>query len=182
MTKELASALRNICYESNSDGMNYWLHNLKGEMKESFEIENIIEKIALIFHENWRESRLNMDGTYKPMIEKAEDMEWVRKHWTRLVDITNTKFEDLPNNWKEENLEAAKVAVNLVYEKVINGEEITPEMIEEMSSIVHEKWLERNPREKDGKLGVPYSQLLENEKAKDRVQIEVAIRFIKSEK
>jgi hypothetical protein len=49
-------------------------------LNESFEIENIIEKIASIFHENWRKSRLNMDGKYKPMIEKAEDREWVRKH------------------------------------------------------------------------------------------------------
>ena len=183
MTKELASALRNICYESNSDGMNYWLHNLKGEMKESFEIENIIEKIASIFHENWRKSRLNMDGKYKPMIEKAEDREWVRKHWTRLVDITNTKFEDLPNNWKEENLEAAKVAVNLVYKKVVNGEEITSEMIEQMSKVVHEKRLERNWKEWSFEnQRVDYKELSEEEKSKDRDQIRIAIQVIKSEK
>ena len=183
MTKELASALRNICYESNSDGMNYWLHNLKGELNESFEIENIIEKIASIFHENWRKSRLNMDGTYKPMIEKAEDMEWVRKHWTRLVDITNTKFEDLPNNWKKENLEAAKVAVNLVYKKVVNGEEITSEMIEQMSKVVHEKRLERNWKEWSFEnQRVDYKELSEEEKSKDRDQIRIAIQVIKSEK
>jgi hypothetical protein len=37
-----------------------------------------------------------------------------------VVDIANTKFEDLPSNRKYENLQAAKVAVNLVYERVVN--------------------------------------------------------------
>ena len=110
-------------------------------------------------------------------------MEWVRKHWTRLVDITNAKFEDLPNNWKKENLEAAKVAVNLVYKKVINGEEITSEMIEQMSKVVHEKRLERNWKEWSFEnQRVDYKELSEEEKSKDRDQIRIAIQVIKSEK
>jgi hypothetical protein len=34
--------------------------------------------------------------------------------------------------------------VDLVYENIVNKEKIDSEMIEEMSKIVHEKWLERN--------------------------------------
>ena len=60
------------------------------------------------------------------------------------MDIANTDFEDLPYNWKYDNIEAAKVAVNLVYEKILNLEKISIETIEEMSNIVHEKRLERN--------------------------------------
>jgi hypothetical protein len=37
-----------------------------------------------------------------------------------VVDIANTKFEDLPRNWQRENIEAAKVAVELVYQKVVD--------------------------------------------------------------
>jgi hypothetical protein len=37
-----------------------------------------------------------------------------------MVDIANTKFEDLPKNWQRENLEAAKVAVELVYKRVMS--------------------------------------------------------------
>jgi hypothetical protein len=37
-----------------------------------------------------------------------------------MVDIANTEFEELPSNWKYENIEAAKVAVDLVYDKVVN--------------------------------------------------------------
>lgn len=105
---------------------------------------DIIEKVASMFHEKWRENRLIDNGKYKPMIEKSEDKEWNMEHWTDVVDIANTEFEDLPSNRKQENLEAAKVAVDLVYEKIVNKEKVDLEVIEKMSKIVHEKWLERN--------------------------------------
>jgi len=137
----------------------------------------IIQKVSSIFHEKWRESR-----SYKPMIEKSEDKEWNMKHWIDVVDIANTEFEDLPSNRKYENLEAAKVVVDLVYDKVVNWEEIDSKMIEEMSKIVHEKWLERNGVQWSFEnQRVDYQNLSEEEKAKDRIQVELAIQIIKSE-
>jgi len=138
----------------------------------------IIEKVASTFHERWKEARL-----YKPMLEKSGDKEWNMKHWTDMVDIANTEFEELPSNWKYENIEAAKVAVDLVYDKVVNWEEISSEMIEEMSKIVHEKWLERNwVKWSFENQRVDYENLSEEEKEKDRIQIKLAIQIIKSEK
>lgn len=143
----------------------------------------IIQKVASTFHEKWRENRLQKDGTYKPMVEKSEDYSWTKNHWTDFVDIANTKFEDLPSNRKYENIEAAKVVVNLVYDKVVNWEDINSEMIEEMSEVVHEKWLERNWVEWSFEnQRVDYERLSEEEKDKDRMQIELAIQIIKSEK
>ena len=113
------------------------------------------------------------------MIEKSDDKEWNIEHWTDVVDIVNTKFEDLPSNRKYENFEAAKVVVDLVYDKVINWEEIDSEMVEEMSKIVHEKWLERNwIKWSFENQRVDYENLSVEEKAKDRVQIEIAIQII----
>lgn len=144
--------------------------------------EYFAKKMGSYLHEEWRKTRLKEDWTYEPRMKKSKDFAWTEKHGTDDVDIANTSFEDLPSNWQYENLEAAKVAVELVYEKVLNGEEITPEMIEEMSSVVHKKWLERNDWAKDGELGVQYDQLPEDEKAKDRTQVEAAIRIISEEK
>ena len=149
--------------------------------------EYFAQKMGSYLHEEWRKTRLNEDGTYEPRMKKSKDPEWTQRHGTDDVDIANTSFEDLPSNWQYENLEAARVAVDLVYEKVINGEEITPEMIEEMSSVVHEKWLERNDWVHHKEywnpvLAQPYEALPEDEKAKDRAQIEAAIQIIKSEK
>jgi hypothetical protein len=71
----------------------------------------------------------------------------------------------------------------LVFDKVINWEEITSEMIEGMSKTVHEKWLERNWIEWSFEnQRVDYDHLSEEEKSKDRIQIELAIKIIKSEK
>ena len=143
----------------------------------------IIERVASAFHEKWRENRLQSDSKYKPMIEKSEDEQWNMEYWTDMVDIANTEFEDLPRNWKYENLEAAKVAVDLVYDKVVNWEKISSEMIEEMSEIVHDKWLERNWEQWSFEnQRVDYGALSEEEKVKDRIQIELAIQIVKSEK
>ena len=138
-------------------------------------------------HEEWRRTRLKEDWTYEPRWKKSKDAEWTQKHWTDDVDIANTKFEDLPSNWKYENLEAAKVAIELVFDYVIAWEEITDEMVEEMASVVHEKWLERNSRVFDKEYWNPtlaqeYVKLPEEEKEKDRAQIRQAIAKIKSGK
>lgn len=141
----------------------------------------IIQKVASTFHEEWRKNRLQSDWTYKPMIEKSEDEKRTEKHWTDTVDIANTAFEDLPDNWKYENIEAAKVAVDLVYEKILNLEKITTETIEEMSNIVHEKRLERNwIAWSFENQRVSYEDLSEEEKEKDRLQIKTAIEVINS--
>jgi hypothetical protein len=139
----------------------------------------IIQKVASIFHEEWRKNRLQDDWTYKPMIEKSEDETRTKEHWTQAVDLANTDFEDLPNNWKHENIEAAKVAVDLVYEKILNLEKIATETIEKMSKIVHEKRLERNwIAWSFENQRVSYEDLSEEEKEKDRLQIKTAIEVI----
>jgi hypothetical protein len=88
----------------------------------------------------------------------------------------------LPSNRKYENLQAAKVAVDLIYDKVVNWEDINSEMIEEMSEVVHEKWLERNWVEWSFEnQRIAYEKLSEEEKEKDRIQIEIAIQIISEE-
>lgn len=132
------------------------------------------------FHEERRKSRLKSDWTYEPRIEKATDQEWISQHnWQTEVDIANTNFEDLPSNRRYENLEAAKVAIGLIFEKVSKWEKITQKMIEEMSERVHNKRLERNWTEWSFEnQRVPYEQLSEEEKAKDRNQVIRAIETV----
>ena len=142
----------------------------------------IIKKVASAFHEKWKENRLQSDGKYRPMIEKSRDEKRTKEHWTDLVDIANTEFESLPSNWKYENFEAAKLAVNLVYDKVANWVDVSSEMIEKMSKVVHEKWLERNWIDWSFEnQRVDYKKLSEEEKDKDRMQIKLAINVIELE-
>ena len=144
-------------------------------------IDNISQILWSKFHDEWRKSMAQEDWTYASRIEKVLDENWIQQHnWKTEVDIVNTEFEDLPSNRKYENLEAAKVAISLVLEKVLHWEEINSESLEEMAEIVHNKWLERNWMEWSFDFQrVNYDQLSEEEKAKDRNQLLQAIEIVK---
>ncbi len=145
--------------------------------------ENLKRKLSLSMasdlHEAWRKTRLRKDGTFEPRMKKTKDQAWIEKHGTNEVDIANCTFEELPSDWQYENLEAAKVAVNEVFDDVMTGKEISHDRIEEMSSRVHDAWLGRNswvydPEYGNPVLAKPYEELPEEEKAKDREQINQA--------
>jgi hypothetical protein len=145
-------------------------------------MKSLTEKIWSKFHEERRKSMIKSDWTCETRIEGTTDQEWINNHnWETKVDIINTKFEDLPNDRKKENLEAANVVINLVYKKIEDWEEITPEMIEEMSEIVHNERLKRNWISWSFEnQRVEYQDLTEGEKSKDRNQIIRAIEIIKN--
>ena len=149
-------------------------------------MENDLIKLGLSYdlasdlHEEWRNTRLKDDGTYEERWKESTDEEWNNIHGTNKVDIANTSFKDLPANYKQENLEAAKVVIELTYDKIVNSEELSIESFEEMASIVHDKWLERNSwaYESSPELAVPYQELSEEEKDKDRIQLRQAIEKV----
>ena len=157
-----------------------WIEYVFNDVKDGRWEFTITEAGKTMAQELWKDYESNIWYDYAPRMKKSKDPAWTEAHWTDDVDIANTKFEDLPSNRKYENLEAAKAAIELVFDYVISWKEITDEMIEEMSAVVHEKWLERNPWEKDGKLWVPYNQLPDIEKANDRDHILQAIAKIRA--
>ena len=85
-------------------------------------------------------------------------------------------FSSLSSASQADNLEAARVAIELVYDKTISGESFTSEEIEKMASVIHDEWLKRNdwvfnPEYGNPALAVPYEQLSQEEKDKDKAQI-----------
>lgn len=144
-----------------------------------------IISLASQLHEIWRKPRLKEDGTYEPrwkkirkdikFIESAVNSDTLRVTKEGVeVDIANTSFIDLPFDYQEENLLAAEVVVNILKGKKC----LTTKEIEELSDIVHEEWLKRNTWAKGGELDVPYKELPEVEKAKDRVQVLAGIEML----
>ena len=153
-------------------------------------MDDIVIKNALSYslgsdlHEAWRLTRKKEDGTYEPRIKKSKDDDWNINHGTDEVDIANCTFDELPSNWQYENLEAAKVAIDLVYDKTLAGENITSEEKEQMASVVHDEWLKRNDWVFDSEYGDPnlavsYEDLSEAEKLKDNVQLDNAQEKVK---
>lgn len=152
-----------------------------------------IIKLALSYdlgsdlHEDRRLLSKTEDGSYKPRIKKSTDEEWNKIHGTDEVDIANCTFENLPSNWQHENLEAAKVVINLVFDNVITNKNITKDLLEEKAVIVHEEWLKRNewvfdPNNGNPSLAVPFSNLSKEEKDKDINQLKRAIKKIEDYK
>lgn len=136
-------------------------------------------------HEVWRAPRLKEDGTYEPRMKKSKDEEWNKSHGTDDVDIANCSFNELPSNWQYENLEAAKVVINLVYDKVIDGINFSNSSFEEMGEIIHNEWLKRNnwvydPQYGDPKLAKGYQELSREEQEKDIAQLIPAINKVKN--
>lgn len=132
-------------------------------------------------HEVWRAGRKLDDGTYEPRIKKTKDQAYIDAHGgNNEVDIANLSFAELPSDWQFENLEAAKVAINQVYDVMMGDTPVTKEQIEAMSSVVHDEWLKRNSWVFDPEYGnpdqaKPYQELSAEEKAKDRNQIKEAM-------
>jgi hypothetical protein len=139
-------------------------------------MESMKNAIASQLHEDWRKTRLNEDGTYEPRLKNTSDQEWISAHdGLAEVDIANTTYENLPADWQAENATAGEVVATELVTSRRNGLDITPKKVEEIASIVHDKWLERNEWAKGGELDVPYEQLPEDEKAKDRDQVMIGL-------
>lgn len=85
----------------------------------------------------------------------------------------------------QENLEAGKTAINLVFDQLMSGKSLSAEEIEELSSAVHDAWIERNSwvlEDPENIQGKPYQELPEEEKAKDRDHITQAISKVEDYK
>ena len=94
-------------------------------------------------------------------------------------------FSEISVASQKDNLEAAMVAINLVYDKTVKGEPIMQDEQEKMASEIHNEWLKRNqwvfdPSYGDPKLAVPYTQLSVEEQNKDKAQLGLAVTKVQS--
>ncbi len=139
-----------------------------GEKKLS-PLEQAKITVASSLHDQWRASRRKEDGTYEPRM-KDDGL-------GGQVDIANTEYINLPEKWQGENKTAAETAVNIVYGAKQERKDVTtPEFLEEASASVHEEWMKRNPKaDWNAAQHVPYSELSEPEKQKDRDHVVLAI-------
>ena len=121
---------------------------------------NPVRQFANDAHEEWRR---NFDPTgTKPRIKQNSD--------STEGDI-NVPFEKLHPDWQKENLAAGRAASNAV--------QAFPNNVEKAAEYVHEEWMKRNPRSDwNAAQHVPYYQLPENEKEKDRVQVRTMMRLM----
>lgn len=116
-------------------------------------------EVASRLHESWREGRRRPDGTYEPRMKDDGK--------GGMIDIANTPFADLPETWQKENMASAKHVIRAIDENPDATDD-------EIASMVHDAWVARNETWAPDDLKVPFDQLPEDEKDKDRLVVEEA--------
>ena len=172
-SQNFGQAIRQACY--------------KGEDKRN-EVE--LDTGWLIHHETYASQCLTDFSVFKDLFNKGiiEVKRFTKRSLTPEEitragnDYVNGKenilrsFSQLSSSSQKDNLEAARVAIELVYDKTMGREPIAPEELEQMGSTIHEEWLKRNswvydPNYGNPKLAVPYEQLSKEEQDKDKAQV-----------
>jgi hypothetical protein len=124
-------------------------------------VENPINTFAAQAHEAWRK---NYDPTgTKPRIKKNSD--------GTEGDI-NQPFDKIHPDWQRENLAAGQAAYNAV--KRFGND------MEAAAAYIHDEWMKRNPKSDwNAAQHVPYDDLSEPEKEKDRVHVRTMMSLMK---
>lgn len=113
-----------------------------------------VTEFAAAAHEEWRKG-FDPEGTGKERVKQNSD---------GTSGNINVPFHKLHPDWQKENLEAGKAALVAVRKH--------PRNMEGAAEHVHNEWMKRNPKaEWNASQHVPYSELPEDEKEKDRVHV-----------
>ncbi len=155
---------------------------LESGPRERNKTEERVTQLGSQLHDEWRATRYREESKdYEPQLKKTEDQLWQMAHEGKTeIDIANTNYQDLPEDWKGENKASAEVTVTEIEKAVQGGVELDDAFVESASSILHDKWLERNGSYAPPEQQKPYAELSEEEKEKDRVIIRKGIEIYKN--
>lgn len=119
-------------------------------------------------HEEWRKGWIKQNnGKSVPRVKKNSD--------GSEGDI-NVPFEELHPDWQRENLAAGKAALAAITQFPNAGTD--PSEMEQAAEYIHNEWMKRNPKaDYNAAQHVPYDQLPEDEKEKDRVHVRTILNL-----
>ena len=155
----------------------------------SVDRQGTIITLANAFHEIWLRTRnqrsengaISANGERTPRPKPTADRKWSGINGNTMVDIANTGFVRLPEDWNAENAAAAEVIIDLV-DSLGGAEKIDledTEVYEKCGQAIHSAWLERNTYAKDGPLDIDFDKLPPDEQAKDLEQLTLALELLK---
>ena len=123
--------------------------------------ENAVTQFASAAHDEWRR---NFDPT--------GTKERVKKNSDGSEGNINVPFEKLHPDWHRENLAAGRAAAEAVTK--------FPDDMEKAAEYIHIQWMKRNPKaDYNAAQHVPYDELPEDEKEKDRVHVRTMINLMR---
>ena len=124
----------------------------KSFINESIRVGRV-QRFAAKAHDEWRKN-FDVTGTKERIKDNSDGTK----------GNINVPFDKLHPDWKRENLAAGKAAME--------ANRRHPKDTEKAAEHVHNEWMKRNPKgEHNASQHVPYNQLSEPEKEKDRVHV-----------
>jgi hypothetical protein len=131
-------------------------------VEKSMLVENPVHQFASRAHEEWRH---NFDPTGSKLR--------IKKNSDGTEGDINVPFDKLHPDWQKENLAAGMAAEHAVKK--------FPHDIEKAAEYIHIRWMERNPKaDYNAAQHVPYDELPEDEKEKDRVHVRTMMKLLGS--
>lgn len=130
--------------------------------------EKIVNAVASVGHEEWRKGWKEANGD-APRIKTTTDEAWIKKNGTDQVNIAALSYEQLPSDWQKENRLAGEATADALLAAKEQRRPFDSQLMEEVADHLHAKWLERNGSWAPPEQSVPYAQLSEAEKEKDRL-------------
>jgi hypothetical protein len=139
-----------------------------------------VSKVASAFHADWQKTQAPEGSGRKPKFKTTKDEAWIKKHGTDQVDIANTSYADLPDDWQKENRDAAEVVQRILKEHGGTVDLSDEKTRLEVGDQIHKAWLSRenNSHAKGGELDKPFSELSRAEQDKDTDQLKVAMEVL----
>ena len=123
--------------------------------------ESAITQFASSAHDEWRRN-FDLTGTKERIKKNSDGSE----------GNINVPFDKLHPDWQRENLAAGKAAAEAVIE--------FPNDIEKAAEYIHIEWMKRNPKaDYNAAQHVPYDELPEDEKEKDRVHVRTMMKLMR---
>ena len=141
--------------------------------------EESITIVASQAHEDWKKEHFAQRGAGTPRpkpVDPAKDQAWIDAHnGATTCNIADTGFAGLPTEWQAENLAGATIAVDAVLATDVHDDAF----IERTSDALHAAWIDRNRSWAPPEQLLPYAELPEGEKNKDRVFVVNALETVK---
>lgn len=91
------------------------------------------------------------------------------------VDIMNTEYQGLPQDWQEANLVSAQGAAELITQSILENGSWDMETV---AAAIHEQWLQENSWAKDSEQGKPFEELSEADQERDRSVARVVAKHL----
>jgi hypothetical protein len=135
----------------------------------------MIEAVADLAQEKFRQSYRKENPT-ESHVKTTVDKAWIKQHGTDQVDMT-IDYSQLPSDWQAERSTGAQIALDAVLAAQDSNRKLDESFVEETADLLHIKWLERNTSRATEIHKLPYAELPEYQKNKDRFFVHAAIEI-----